>query len=607
MGKKNPPHFSRLLSIYLNSIVSNEKTLLSSLSSSLTTTQTNSIFSETFASAPSPSLSSSSPSPSSPPIFFRDNGLINRMCREKRFKEAVDHLCQQKRLREAINILNLIDPSNPHQFAPIYASLLQACAQQRALDEGKTVHSHMLSSPSFEPGLFLFNRLLDVYIKCNSLNQARQLFDEMTQKDICSYNTLIAGYCKVGDLCNAKKLFDEMDQRDNFSWSSIISGYVRHGSPNEALSIFREMKQNNELGLNKFTASSALAACAASSSPNQGRELHAHITRTGLESDAIVWSALSDMYAKCGSITEARYVFDRILERDTVAWTTMIGRYVQAGQASEALQLFYEMVKQGDSKPNEFTFVGVLSACAMKAAEKLGREVHGYMVRAGFDPSGSSVSALVDMYAKCGNIKSAENIFQSIPNPDLITWTAIISGSAKNGRDLEALQYFETLLNLGKKPDHVTFVGVLTACTHAGLVEKGLEIFVSIKGKHGLEHTSEHYACIVDLLSKAGRFREAMAIVDTMPMKHNKFLWASLLGACRTHGNLELARKAAEALFEIEPENGATYVTLGNIYADAGMWEEVERVRRLMEDRGIVKKPGSSWIEREEGEVMVES
>ncbi|KAK9288849.1 hypothetical protein L1049_017315 [Liquidambar formosana] len=342
--------------------------------------------------------------------------------------------------------------------------------------------------------------------------------------------------------------------------------------------------------------SSALAASAAIPCLHIGKEIHGHIIRTGLDSDAVVWSALSDMYGKCGSIEEARHIFDKTVDRDVVSWTAMIGRYFEEKRSEEGFALFMNLIRSG-IRPNEFTFAGVLNACADHAAEGLGKQVHGYMTRIGFDPFSFAASALVHMYSKCGNIETAKMVLKGMPYPDLVSWTSLISGCAQHGQPEEALQFFELLLKSGSQPDQITFVGVLFACTHAGLVDKGLEYFYSIKEKHGLTYTANHYACIIDLLARSGRFKEAEDIIDEMPIKPDKFLWASLLSGCRIHGNLELATQAAEALFEIEPENPATYITLANIYATAGMWDEVAKIRKTMDDRGVVKKPGLSWIE----------
>ncbi|KAL5977130.1 hypothetical protein ACLOJK_021472 [Asimina triloba] len=530
------------------------------------------------------------------PTFKPYGGGINRLCRENRFKEAIDVLCRQKRLKEAVAILDLLDQSGTRPSAAIYSTLLQLCLQLRSLEDGRQVHAHTKAS-GFVPGLFISNRLVDMYAKCGSLADARRVFEGMADRDVCSWNTLIGGYSKEGRLEDARGMFDEMPEKDGFSWSTMISGYVRQDQHKEALMLYRKMQEHgNDLKRNVFAVSGALAATAAVRSLKHGKEIHGHIMRNGLASDAVVWSALSDMYAKCGSIEEARYIFDRTSNRDVVCWTTMICRYLEGGRMEDGLELFSDMLKSS-IRPNEFTFVGILNACSARAAEGQGKQVHGHMLRIGFVPFSFAASALVHMYSKCGNVESARKVFQGMPRPDLVSWTSMISCYAQNGQPKEALQYFESLLKSDTKPDHVTFVGVLSACTHAGLVDKGLEIFKSISKEHELEHTADHYACIIDLLARCGRFEEAEDIINKMPMKPDKFLWASLLGGCRIHGNLPLAKRAAEELFVLEPENAATYVTLANIYATAGMWDDVARMRKTMDDKGVVKKPGSSWIE----------
>ncbi|GMI68856.1 hypothetical protein like AT4G37170 [Hibiscus trionum] len=501
------------------------------------------------------------------------------------------NFCNQKRLKEAIQILHQVEKPP----AALYSTLIQLCCQNRALNDGKTVHKHMKFS-GFLPGVVICNRLLDMYAKCGSLSDAQNLFDEMSERDLCSWNTLISGYAKMGMLKEAKKLFDEMPERDNFSWTAMISGYVRFDKPKEALELYRMKEMSLLSKLNKFTVSSVLAASAAMGCLIIGKEIHGRITRAGLDLDDVVWSALMDMYGKCGSITEARSVFDKLVDRDIVTWTAMIDRYFKDGRREEGFELFRQLMESG-VRPNEFTFAGVLNACADAAAGEIGKQVHGYMTRIHFNPLSFAASALVHMYSKCGNVENAKRVFNGMPQPDLVSWTSLINGYAQNGQPDEALEYFELLLKSNTELDHITFVGVLSACTHAGLVDKGLEYFHSIKEIHGLTHTADHYACIIDLLARSGRFGEAENIINKMPMKPDKFLWASLLGGCRIHGNLELAEKAAKALFEIEPENPATYVTMANIYATAGRWDEVAKIRKLMDDKGVVKKPGLSWIE----------
>ncbi|XP_016436361.2 pentatricopeptide repeat-containing protein At4g37170-like [Nicotiana tabacum] len=526
--------------------------------------------------------------------FFESSNkdqMIKRLCKENKFNEALQILCEQRRLKEAIQLL---ERHETRPSATAFSTLLRICTENRALDEGKRVHRSMKCS-GFRPGVVISNRILGFYCKCDKPFDAHDLFVEMSDRDLCSWNIMVSGFAKLGLIDEARKLFDEMPEKDNFSWTAMISGYARHNKPECALELYRVMQRDENFKCNKFTISSALAASASIQSLRLGKEIHGHIVRTGLDSDAVVWSALSDMYGKCGSVDEARHVFDRTKDKDVVSWTAMIDRYFGDGRWEEGYLLFSHLMKSG-IRPNDFTFAGVLNACANQTTEHLGKQVHGYMMRIGFDPCSFAASTLVHMYAKCGSVDSAYKVFKRLLRPDVVSWTSLINGYAQNGQPNEALRLFDLLLKSGTQPDHITFVGVLSACTHAGLVDEGLEYFYSIKNKHRLTHTSDHYACVVDLLSRFGRFKEAEEIISQMPMKPDKFLWASLLGGCRVHGNVELAKKAAEALFEIEPENAATYVTIANIYATAGKWTEVAKIRQVMEEKGVVKKPGLSWI-----------
>ncbi|KAL4024033.1 hypothetical protein IC575_017806 [Cucumis melo] len=524
-------------------------------------------------------------------LFDGNDAYINRLCDAKLFKEAIDTLCGQSRLREAVKLLYHIEKP----YASIYTTLVEFCLKQRALEEGKKVHAHIKAS-GFALGLFLSNRLLDMYAKCGSLVDAEKVFDEMVRRDLCSWNTMISGYVKGGDFEKARNLFDKMPERDTFSWIAIISGCVRRNRPEEALELYRLMQKHENSESNKLTTSSALAASAAIPSLHVGKEIHGHIMRVGLDTDEVVWCSLLDMYGKCGSIEEARYIFDKMEEKDVVSWTAMINTYFENERREEGFALFRHLMNS-NIKPNDFTVAGVLNACADLAAEDLGKQIHSYMMRVGFNSSSSAASALVHMYSKCGDIENAKSVFETLPQPDLFSWTSLLVGYAQHGQHDKALHFFELLLKSGTKPDDVAFVGVLSACTHAGLVVKGLEYFHSIKEKHGLTHTTDHYACIIDLLARAGRFTEAESIINKMPMKPDKYIWSALLGGCRIHGNLELAERAAKSLFEIEPENPTTYVTLANMYASAGMWAEEANMRETMNNRGIVKEPGLSWIE----------
>ncbi|KAG1366324.1 putative Pentatricopeptide repeat-containing protein [Cocos nucifera] len=391
----------------------------------------------------SSSTSSAALHPPKPPPSFSTADPLPRLLRDHRLQEAAELLCRQRRLPDALRLLDLLDSSASPPPLSLHPSLLRLSLDLRSPAAALRVHNHATTAGLSPFPAHLSNRLIHLLAKSGALADARRVFDAMPDRDLCSWNTLIAGYSAAGDLAEARGLFDRMPDRDHFSWSTIISGHVRHGGPEEALDLYREMQNKRGDGRsdfgNKFTASSALAAATAVPCLRHGKEIHCHIIRMGFDSDAVVWSALSDMYAKCGSIDDARHVFDSTSDRDVVSWTAMIGRCFDGGQRKEGFELFSDMLRAG-VRPNEFTFAGVLDACSELAMEGVGRQVHGHMIRIGYDPFSFAASALVHMYSKCGNIDKARNVFQGISKPDLVSWTSMISGYAQNGQPEKAIR-----------------------------------------------------------------------------------------------------------------------------------------------------------------------
>eukprot|EP01018_Ginkgo_biloba_P038447 Gb_32439 [translate_table: standard] len=449
----------------------------------------------------------------------------------------------------------------PSQFT--FASILRVCARLMRREEGNQIHADIIRV-GFESNVFVGCALVDMYAKCENIDDARQLFDRMPE-------------------------------RDEVSWNAMIAAYARHERGEEALKLFLQM-QHAGTKPNQFTFSNVLSICAGFPALEWSKQLHGYIVRTGFESNVFVGNALVDMYAKCGSIEDAYQVFNNMPEQDVVSWNAMIGAYAQNGDGVEALKLFCE-VEWTDVKPDKFMFASVLSACASLAALEHGKHIHGSIIRTGFGLDAFVSSTLVDMYAKCGSVEDARQVFDNMPEQDLVSWTAMIGGYAQNGCGKQALELYEMMLGKIMKPNYVTFVGVLSACSHAGLVDEGRHYFNSMSRDHCITPRAEHYGCMIDLLGRAGCLDEAEDLINNMPFKPNAIVWGALLGACRIHGKSELGKLAAECLFELEPNNASTYVLLSNMYAAAGRWDDVAKVRKMMTSRGIKKKPGRSWIE----------
>eukprot|EP01018_Ginkgo_biloba_P009818 Gb_14459 [translate_table: standard] len=520
------------------------------------------------------------------------------------FTVDVRKLCKQNRLKEALHILRLMDEPD---FST-YASLLQGCINIKALPEGKLVHAYIIRT-RFKLHNCLCTKVLIIYAKC-------------------------------GSLVDARRVLDEMPTRNEASWSAMIAAYARQGNGQEALTLFYEMQRSGNQP-NQFTFASVLPACANQAALKAGKEVHASIIVSGFQSDIFVNNALVDMYAKCGQIQDAHHVFDKMPQRNVVSWSAMIAAFARRGHSGEALTLFHQMQRSGII-PDQFAFASVLPACGNMAALEHGKEVHREIIRSGVQADifvGNGVvsnlvtfasvlpacanlaalqqgkevhediirkglqynvfvgSALIDMYAKCGSIKDARTVFNKMPQQNVVSWNSMIVGYAIHGCGKEALQLFEQMQHSGMEPDHITFVGVLSACCHAGLVDDGWQYFDRMSQDYHITPGGQHYCCMVDLLGRAGHLDEAHNFINKMPIKPSPDVWGSLLAACRNHTNIELGERVAERLFELDPENSAHYVLLSNMYARAGRWEDKEKVRKMMKDRRVKKTPGHSWIE----------
>eukprot|EP01018_Ginkgo_biloba_P022755 Gb_12759 [translate_table: standard] len=480
----------------------------------------------------------------------------------------------------------------------VFPCVLKACAGLRALHHGKEVHGY-LRRRGFESDIVVGNALIDMYTKCGTVENARQVFDRIPQRNVVTWTTIIAGYAQNGYFDEALELFDQMQSAgikpNVISWTAMISGYVRNGFHHEALKLFRHM-QVAGVKPSSVTMASVLAAYICDATLQQGKEIHAYIIRSGFDSNVVVETVLLSMYAKLGSLEYARHVFDKMSWRDVVSWTGMIGVYAQNELSDEAVKLFRQMQLAG-VKPNSFTITSILPACAHLAALRQGKEIHDYIVRAGFQSDVIVGSALIDMYSKCGSLDDACRVFNNMSQRDVVLWTVMIAGYAMHGHGEKALELFIQMQQVGLRPDYITFIGILSACSHAGLVDKGWQYFDSMTRDYQITPGVEHYACMVDLLGRSGHLDEAWDFISKMPLEPNATVWGTLLAACRIHSNIKLGEQVAKHLFELEPDNAGNYVLLANIYAAGGRWDGFGDVRKMMNDRGLKKRPGCSWIE----------
>ena len=413
--------------------------------------------------------------------------------------------------------------------------------------------------------------------------------------DTITSNMLMNMYSKCGLVESARKLFDEMPVRSLVSWNTMVGSHTQNGDSEKALVLFMQM-QKEGTSCSEFTVSSVVCACAAKCCVFECKQLHGFALKTALDSNVFVGTALLDVYAKCGLVKDASLVFECMPERSDVTWSSMVAGYVQNELYEEALVLFHRAQAMG-LEHNQFTISSALSACAARAALIEGKQVQAVLCKTGIGSNIFVISSLIDMYAKCGIIEEAYIVFSSVEEKNVVLWNAMLSGFSRHVRSLEAMIYFEKMQQMGICPNEITYISVLTACSHLGLVEKGRKYFDLMIRVHNVSPNVLHYSCMVDILGRAGLLHEAKDLIDRMPFDATASMWGSLLASCRIYRNLEVAEVAAKHLFEIEPHNAGNHVLLSNIYAANNRWEEVARARNLLKESKAKKERGKSWIE----------
>ncbi|KAK6268242.1 hypothetical protein QUC31_012402 [Theobroma cacao] len=435
-----------------------------------------------------------------------------------------------------------------------FSSVLNACARVPAMFEGKQVHA------SVEKSGFLRNNvvqtaLLDLYAKCGFVLDAQRLFNAMEEKDVVAWTAMICGYTKVGLMDEAWCLFDAMEERNVVSWTAMVAGYANYGDMGAAKEFYDRMVEKN----------------------------------------SVAWLAMIAGYGKCGNVSEARRVFDETVKPDASCWAAMVACYAQNGYAKEAIEM-YLLMRDQSVRITDVAIVGALSACTqfgdVKMAEALAKNIEeGCCDRTLFVSN-----ALIHMHAKFGCMEQAWMEFSRMKERDVVSYSTMIAALSDHGQFQEALVLFSKMQKEGIKPNQVTFIGVLNACSHGGLVEEGCKLFELMTQILKIVPLSEHLTCMVDLLGRAGHLEKAYNLIIEYGGASDAGIWGALLGACRVYGNAELGEIAASHLFEIEPENVGNYVLLANIYASLNKWEDAERLRKVISEKEKRKSPGCSWV-----------
>lgn len=442
-------------------------------------------------------------------------------------------------------------------------SILPTCANVGSLRIGKSIHGYAIRC-GFESFVNVETALIDMYAKCGLVATARLIFDRMNYKTVVSWNTMIDGCAQNGNSEEALKLFDSM--------------------------LDEKLRPTN------VTVMGALHACSDLGDLQRGQEIHTLINELGLGSDVSVMNSLISMYCKCKRVDIGNELFEKLQGKTLVSWNAIILGFAQNGHVNKALSLFSEMQMQ-NIKPDSFTLVSVISGLAELSVLRQAKWIHGLAIRSYSDGDVFVMTALVDMYAKCGAIYTARKLFDMTREKHVTTWNAMIDGYGTHGLGKEAVELFDEMCRGPTKPNNVTFLSIISGCSHSGFVEKGRQYFAMMKDEYGLEPTMDHYGAMVDLLGRAGKLDEAWTFIQNMPLKPGINVYGAILAACKIHKNVDFGEKAAEKLFELGPDDGGYHVLLANIYATASMWDKLAKVRTLMEKTGIQKTPGCTLVD----------
>ncbi|XWS14294.1 hypothetical protein CRYUN_Cryun36dG0110100 [Craigia yunnanensis] len=482
------------------------------------------------------------------------------------------------------------------------------------------------SKPRYSP--------LEYLETCSSMPHLKQHHAHLIKLGLSADNDAMGRLIKFSavsenrDFNYALHLFDTLPQPDTFIYNTLMRGYLQGQEPAHCILLYLQMLQDSVFP-NKFTFPCLIRACSIHNAVEEGTQIHAHVFKFGFAADGFCLNNLIYMYVNFRDLENARRVFEKMPRRDVVSWTTLISGYAQLGLVHGAFEIFELMPERNSVSWNamiaayvqsnrfheafalfnrmrvekvvldKFVAASMLSACTGLGALEQGKWIHGYIQNSGIELDAKLATTIIDMYCKCGCLEKAYETFKGLTCKGISSWNCMIGGFAMHGKGGAAIALFKEMEKEGVVPDNITFVNILSACAHSGLVEEGRYYFLYMNEAHGIEHRMEHYGCMVDLLGRAGLLDEAKKLIDEMPMSPDVGVLGALFGACRIHGNIELGEQVGNRVIELEPENSGRYVLLANLYANAARWEEVANVRRMMNERGVKKVPGFSVIELE--------
>uniref|UniRef100_A0A0D9X793 Pentatricopeptide repeat-containing protein n=1 Tax=Leersia perrieri TaxID=77586 RepID=A0A0D9X793_9ORYZ len=507
----------------------------------------------------------------------------------------------------------------------VLATVVGACADRMKYGFGRQAHARMVVS-KVELDLVLSCALVDMYCKCGDLDSAQSVLNGLTKVDDFSLSALIYGYASCGRFHEAIQLFDRQEKPSIVLWNSIISGCAFACCGDDVVALFVRMMRS-DVSPDSSTYASIFNVCGFSGMLNPGQQMHGCALKSGTVNDLIVASALIDFYSKCGLwedacrafkelrfhdtivlnsmitvysncglIDEARRVFEMITSKTVISWNSMVVGLSQNGHATDALELFCKMHKIG-LRLDKVAIASALSASSSICSISFGEQIFSLATVLGVQSDHVVSSSLIDLYCKCGILASGRKIFDEIDRPDEVLWNSMLIGYASNGYGHEALGFFELMKTKGIIPSERTFIGVLSACCHSGLVNEGLAWFYRMQEDFSVSPSAEHYACVTDLLVRAGRLEEAVEFIENMPFKPDAVSWTTVIGGCKAQGNEAVMQKVVKKLMEMESSHPSLYVQLSSALAAQGDWVKSAEMRSMMRERRITKNPGYSWID----------
>ncbi|KAL8202004.1 hypothetical protein R6Q57_011151 [Mikania cordata] len=485
----------------------------------------------------------------------------------------------------------------PNHFT--FSSVFKCCAGANELNIGKLILGWILRN-GVCLDTTLENSILDFCMKCEAFDYATKFFESMDVKDIVSWNIMISACLKSGDLVKAVGLFWRLPLKNAASWNTIIDGHLQNGYERIGVQLLYQMVKFGPAFTN-VTFSIALLLVSSLNHVKLGKQIHGQLLRVGMH-DAFIKNSLIDMYCKCGEMEKAMFIFrtsNQSVHGETISdsmyFSSIVSGYIQNGKIEDGLKVFSFKVRE-HGEIDKFTLTSVLSACADAGFLNLGQLIHTYLFKSGHKHDAFVNSSMIDMYSKCGRLQSAWIIFQESKIRNVVLWTAIISCYASHGDGNEMIRLFEMMVNEGIRPNEVTFVAVLTACSHAGLIDEGCSYFTLMKDVYEISPKVEHYTCMVDLLGRAGRLNEIKCFICENDISHLSAVWKSFLSSCHQHKDVEMAKWVCEKLYELEPLAAGPCVLMSKTFASNCRWEEAADLKGLMKERGLKKQPGLSWI-----------